>query len=148
MISMREQYEQITSTMTDWKLLEQRSAESIEKVKAKCGNPLICLMMDIIENDARIHERLQELIISSLQSQPITLSLDEVGEVIELIREHTRIKGEMIQKTESVLDQLNDKSLRIQEFLLKTIIADEKKHKEMLEGVEKIRQGLYPYWPH
>jgi len=148
MISMREQYEQITSTMTDWKLLEQRSAESIEKVKAKCGNPLICLMMDIIENDARIHERLQELIISSLQRQPITLSLDEVGEVIELIREHTRIKGEMIQKTESVLDQLNDKSLRIQEFLLKTIIADEKKHKEMLEGVEKIRQGLYPYWPH
>ncbi|MGA2935898.1 MAG: hypothetical protein ABSF52_02200 [Syntrophobacteraceae bacterium] len=148
MISMREQYEQIASTMTDWRLLEQRSAESIEKVKAKCGNPLICLMMDIIENDARIHERLQELIISSLQSQPITLSLDEVGEVIELIREHTRIKGEMIQKTESVLDQLNDKSLRIQEFLLKTIIADEKKHKEMLEGVEKIRQGLYPYWPH
>ena len=148
MISMREQYEQITSTMTAWKLLEQRSAESVEKVKAKCENPLICLMMDIIENDARIHERLQELIVSSLQRQPITLSLDEVGEVIELIREHTRIKGEMIQKTESVLDELKDKSLRIQEFLLKTIIADEKKHKEMLEGVERIRQGLYPYWPH
>jgi predicted polyphosphate/ATP-dependent NAD kinase len=147
-MSMREQYEQIASSMTDWKLLEQRSAESIEKVKAKCGNPLICLMMDIIENDARIHERLQELIMSSLQKQSITLSLDEVGEVIELIREHTRIKGEMIQKTESVLDRLKDKSLRIQEFLLKTIIADEKKHKEMLEGVEKIRQGLYPYWPH
>jgi len=147
-VLMKEQHEQIASTMKDWKLLEKRSAESIDKVKAKCANPLICLMMDIIENDARIHERLQELIISSLQSQPITLSLDEVGEVIELIREHTRIKGEMIQKTESVLDQLNDKSLRIQEFLLKTIIADEKKHKEMLEGVEKIRQGLYPYWPH
>ena len=134
--------------MTDWKLLEKRSAESIEKVKAKCANPLICLMMDIIENDARIHERLQELIISSFQREPITLGLDEVGEVIELIREHTRIKGEMIQKTESMLVQLKDKSLRIQEFLLKTIIADEKKHKEMLEGVEKIRQGLYPYRPH
>ena len=145
---MKEQHEQIASTMKDWKLLEKRSAESIDKVKAKCANPLICLMMDIIENDAVVHERLQELIVSSLQKQQITLSLDEVGEVIELIREHTRIKGEMIQKTESVLDQLNDKSLRIQEFLLKTIIADEKKHKEMLEGVEKIRQGLYPYWPH
>jgi len=147
-MSMRERYEQIASTMTDWKLLEKRSAESIEKVKEKCGNPLICLMMDIIENDSRIHERLQELIVSSLQKQQITLNLDEVGEVIELIRDHTRIKGEMVQKTESMLEQLKDKSLRIQEFLLKTIIADEKKHKEMLEGVEKIRQGLYPYWPH
>ena len=36
--------------------------------------------------------------VSSLQKQQITLSLDEVGEVIGLIREHTRIKGEMIQK--------------------------------------------------
>jgi hypothetical protein len=140
-VLMKEQHEQIASTMKDWKLLEKRSAESIDKVKAKCANPLICLMMDIIE-------RLQELIVSSLQKQQITLSLDEVGEVIGLIREHTRIKGEMIQKTESMLVQLKDKSLRIQEFLLKTIIADEKKHKEMLEGVEKIRQGLYPYWPH
>ena len=139
---MKEQHEQIASTMKEWKLLEKRSAESIDKVKAKCANPLICLMMDIIENDAMVHERLQELIISSLQKQQITLSLDEVGEVIGLIREHTRIKGEMIQKTESMLVQLKDKSLRIQEFLLKTIIADEKKHKEMLEGVEKIRQGL------
>jgi hypothetical protein len=147
-MSMRERYEQIASTMTDWKLLEKRSAESIEKVKEKCGNPLICLMMDIIENDSRIHERLQELIVSSLQRQQITLNLDEVGEVIELIRDHTRIKDEMVQKTESMLEQLKDKSLRIQEFLLQTIIADEKKHKEMLEGVEKIRQGLYPYWPH
>ncbi|MGO9016990.1 MAG: hypothetical protein ACLQVJ_01425 [Syntrophobacteraceae bacterium] len=145
---MKEQREQIASTMKDWKLLEKRSAESIDKVKAKCANPLICLMMDIIENDAVVHERLQELIVSSLQKQQITLSLDEVGEVIGLIREHTHIKGEMIQKTESMLAQLKDKSLRIQEFLLKTIIADEKKHKEMLEGVEKIRQGLYPYWPH
>ncbi len=145
---MKEQQEQIASTMKDWKLLEKRSAESIDKVKAKCANPLICLMMDIIENDAMVHERLQELIISSLQKQQITLSLDEVGDVIELIREHTRIKGEMIRKTEAMLVHLKDKSLRIQEFLLKTIIADEKKHKEMLEGVEKIRQGLYPYWPH
>jgi predicted polyphosphate/ATP-dependent NAD kinase len=147
-VLMKEQHEQIASTMKEWKLLEKRSAESIDKVKAKCANPLICLMMDIIENDAMVHERLQELIISSLQKQQITLSLDEVGEVIELIREHIRIKGEMIQKTEAMLVHLKDKSLRIQEFLLKTIIADEKKHKEMLEGVEKIRQGLYPYWPH
>jgi predicted polyphosphate/ATP-dependent NAD kinase len=147
-VLMKEQHEQIASTMTEWKSLENRSAESIEKVKAKCSNPLICLMMDIIENDAMVHEKLQELIIGSLQREPITLSLDEIGEVIGLIREHTSIKGEMIRKTESMLVQLKDKSLRIQEFLLKTIIADEKKHKEMLEGVEKIRQGLYPYWPH
>ena len=136
---MREQQEQIASTMRDWESLEKLSAESIEKVKAKCGNPLVCLIMDIIQNDARVHERLQEFIISSLQRQSVTLSLDQVGEVIELIREHTEIKAEMIQKAEKMLSQITDKSLRIQEFLLKTLIADEKKHKEMLEGIEDIK---------
>lgn len=145
---MREEREQIASTMRDWESLERRSVESIEKVKAQCANPLVCLVMDIIENDAGVHERLQEFVISSLEKQPVTLSLDEVGEVIELIREHTRIKTEMIEKVEQMLGQTKDKSLRIQEFLLKTLVADEKKHKEMLEGIEKLRVGLYPYWPH
>jgi hypothetical protein len=145
---MREQQEQIASTMRDWGFLEKRSAESIGKVKANCGNPLVCLIMDIIENDARVHEQLQEFVISSLTKQSVTLSLDQVGEVIELIREHTGIKAEMIQKAEQLLDQITDKSLRIQEFLLKTLIADEKKHKEMLEGIENLKVGLYPYWPH
>ena len=145
---MREQQEQIASTMRDWESLEKRSAESIKEVKAKCDNPLVCLIMDIIENDARIHERLQEFIISSLKRQSVALSLDQVGEVIELIREHTEIKAGMIEKTEQILGQITDKSLRVQVFLLKTILADEKKHKEMLEGIENIKAGLYPYWPH
>jgi hypothetical protein len=134
--------------MRDWGALEKQSAESVEKVKAKCGNPLVCMIMDIIENDARVHERLQEFIIHSLENQSVTLSLDEVGEVIELIREHTQLKEEMMQKAETALNQLKDKSLRIQGFLLKTLIADEKKHKEMLEGIQNIRVGLYPYWAH
>jgi hypothetical protein len=145
---MREQPGLIASTMRDWEVLEKRSAESIEKVKAKCGNALVCLIMEIIENDAKMHEKLQEFIINSLQSQSLTLSLDEVGEVIELIREHTQIKTDMMQKAEATLSEITDKSLRIQEFLLRTLLADEKKHKEMLEGIEKIRVGLYPYWPH
>jgi len=127
----------------------EAAAESIEKVKAQCGNPLVCLVMDIIENDAMVHERPSGIPSSTaLKGSSITLSLDEVGEVNELIREHAQIKTEIIQKAEQTLDEIKDKSLRIQEFLLKTLIADEKKHKEMLEGIEKIRVGLYPYWAH
>jgi hypothetical protein len=148
MTSMKEEREQIVSTMKDWEILEKRSAECIGKVKAKCGNPLICLVMDIIENDAVIHERLQEFIVGTLERRQIDLSPDEVGEVIELIKEHARLKEEIIGKAESIMDRLKDKSLRVQKFLLKTIVADEKKHKEMLEGIEEIKQGLYPYWGH
>ena len=148
MLATREQEQRIVSTIRDWGLLEQESSESIEQVKAKCGNPLVFLVMDIIETDAGLHKRLQEFIVNSLEHEPLTLSPDEVAEVIGLIRDHTRLKARMVDKVEKTMEMTKDKSLGIQVFLLRTLLADEKKHKEMLEGIEKVMQGLYPYWPH
>jgi len=148
MLATREQQQRIVSTIRDWGLLEQESSEYIEQVKAKCSNPLVFLVMDIIENDARLHKRLQEFIVNTLEHEPLTLSPDEVDEVIGLMRNHTRLKARMVEKVENTMEMTKDKSLGIQKFLLKTLLADEKKHKEMLEGIEKVMQGLYPYWPH
>ncbi|SPF34211.1 hypothetical protein SBDP1_1220002 [Syntrophobacter sp. SbD1] len=148
MLATREQQQRIVSTIRDWGLLEQESSEYIEQVKAKCSNPLVFLVMDIIENDARLHKRLQEFIVNTLEHEPLTLSPDEVDEVIGLMRNHTRLKARMVEKVENIMEMTKDKSLGIQKFLLKTLLADEKKHKEMLEGIEKVMQGLYPYWPH
>jgi hypothetical protein len=147
MLATREQ-QRIVSTIRDWGLLERESSESIEQVKARCSNPLVFLVMDIIENDSRLHKRLQEFIINALEHEPLTLSPDEVDELIGLIHKHARLKARMVEKVESTMEMTKDKSLGIQEFLLKTLLADEKKHKEMLEGIEKVMQGLYPYWPH
>lgn len=145
---MREQRQKIVSTVKDCESLEQKSAQSIRQVKAKCGNPLVYLVLDIIENDARQHQRLLEFIVNSLEREPLTLSPDEVGGIMELIRDHTQLKAQMIQKMEKLLETTKDKSLHIQEFLLKTLLADEKKHQGMLEGIAEVMQGLYPYWPH
>lgn len=148
MSTMREQRQKIVSVLKDWELLEQESSESVEQVKTKCGNPLVCLVMDIIEHDSRLHRKIQEFILNSLEREPLTLSPDEVGEVIEPIRNHTRLKTQMVEKIEKILEATKDKSLHIQEFLMKTLLVDERKHKEMLKGIEKVMQGLYPYWPH
>ncbi len=134
--------------LRDWELLEQESSESIEQVKTKCGNPLVRLVLDIIEHDSKLHRKLQEFILNSLERKPLTLSPDEVGEVIELIRNHTRLKARMVEKVEKTLEETKDKSLHIQEVLMRTLLVDERKHKEMLKGIEKVMQGLYPYWPH
>jgi len=148
MLATREQQQRIVTTLRDWGLLEQESSESIDQVKAKSSNPLVFLIMDIIENDARLHKRLQAFIVDCLEHEPLTLSPDEVDEVIGLVRNHTRLKARMIEKVEKTMGMTKDKTLGIQELLLKTLLADEKKHKEMLEGIEKVMQGHYPYWPH
>ncbi len=71
-----------------------------------------------------------------------------MDEVIGLMRNHIRLKARMVEKVEKTMEIAKDKSLGIQKFLLKTLLADEKKHKERLEDIEKVMQGLYPYWPH
>jgi len=147
MLAIREQQQRIVSTIRDWGLIERESSEFIEQVKAKCGNPL-SFGKDIIENDSRLHKRLQEFIVNTFEHEPLTLSPDEVDEVIGLMRNHIRLKARMVEKVEKTMEIAKDKSLGIQKFLLKTLLADEKKHKERLEDIEKVMQGLYPYWPH
>jgi hypothetical protein len=49
-----------------------------------------------------------------------------------------------MEATGKALAVLRGKSLKIREFLLRTLLADDLKHKEMLEGIEKVRTGLYP----
>jgi len=148
MSTMREQRQRIASVLKDWELLEQESSESIEQVKTKCDNPIVRLVMDIIEHDSRLHMKIREFILNSFEREPLTLSPDEVGNVIELIRNQTRLKTQIVEKVEKTMEATKDKSLHIQEFLMKTLLVDERKHKEMLKGIEKVMQGLYPYWPH
>lgn len=145
---MKKQHERIASVIKDWRVLDKRSAESIGEIKARCKNPLVCLLMEIMEHDSRMHEKLQDFIVGSLEQHPIELSPDEIGEMVELMRHHTQIKTQMVEKTEEVLSLLTDKSLKIQEFLSRVLLADEKKHKEMLDGIEKVKSSLYPYWSH
>ena len=147
-MKMKEQQEKILSTLKEWETKEKESASLIEEVKERCGNPLICLLMDVLENDARTHSRVMEMVRDSFERRPFTFSVDEIGEIIELIRKHTEIKGQQVQMAEEVLAKVTDKNLHLQTFLLKGLLADEYKHREMLEGIEKVRASLYPYWPH
>lgn len=147
-MSMKDQQEKIRSALKSWENIERESASLIEEVKGKCSNPLICLVMDILENDARTHTRMMELVRDSLERQPFVFSVDELGEIIELIRKHIELKSSQVQVVEDVLEKVPDKSLRLQTSLLKGLLADENKHREMLAGIEKVRSTLYPYWAH
>jgi hypothetical protein len=148
MLAIREQRHKIISIITDWESIERESSESIEKVKARGSNPLVRLVMDILANDARLHRRVQEFLLNSLEREPLTLSPDEVGDVIELIRDHARRKAQTVERVQNILGKTEDRSLGIQKFLLESLLVDEKKHEKLLERIKDVMQGPYPYWPH
>jgi hypothetical protein len=58
------------------------------------------------------------------------------------------LQENMVKAMEESLALAKDKSLGIQRFLLNYVLEDERKHQAMLQGIERVKRTLYPYWPH
>jgi hypothetical protein len=147
-MSMKELHDRLLDTVRSWQEIDRESARLLRETKEKCGNPVICQVMDIIERDTEMHTRVQQLIIESLTSKPFSLSPDELGEVIEFIRKNIELKKQKIAVTEETRGLVKDKTLLLQEFFLTYLLEDEKKHSAMLDGIERVRKSMYPYWAH
>jgi len=145
---MKEQHEKFREAVAMLREKDMESASLVREMKADCANPLICLVMDIIEHDAVIHARIEEAIAQSLEGQAMSFTPEEIGEVIALIRKHVNLKTQAAAAAEETLGEVTDKSLGLQTFLMRGLVADEKKHRDLLEGIERVRSHLYPYWAH
>ena len=73
-MSTKEIQEQIVENMKNWKKIENASVASTGKVIEKTDNPIVRLIMEIIQRDSQMHYRIQELIIDSLEKSAISLS--------------------------------------------------------------------------
>ena len=147
-MTMKEMNGKILEHIRGWKDLDSKSASLIEETIARCDHPVVCTVMEIIKRDAELHSRVLELIVESMERKPLTMSLDQFGEVVGLIQQHFEVKEKMVKATEESLALAKDKSLGIQRFLLTYVLEDERKHQAMLQGIEQVKRTLYPYWPH
>ena len=143
--STKKVQQDLVSTMETWKKVENASIASTGRVIEKTENPIIRLVMEIIQRDSQMHYRVQELIADSLQ-KTVSLTPEELGEVWGLIEDHIKIE-EKVQKLaeESLEASKNSKMMLIQTYLLEYLLEDEKKHNLLLERLAGIRNGMYPY---
>jgi len=144
-MSTKEIQEQLVNSMKHWQQIEDRSVESTGAVIAKTQNPLIRLVMEIVQRDSQMHHRVQQFIIDSLESKPVALSTDEMATVSEMIDNHLKIENEMVELVDSALTSVRNKKMLVQEYLLNFLVEDEKKHAAMLKALDKIKKGMYPY---
>ena len=144
-MSMKEVQQALVDSMKHWQKIEDRSVESTGAVIAKTDNPLIRLVMEIIQRDSQLHHRVQQFIIDSIESKPISLSTDEMGAISEMIDNHLNIEDQMVGLVDKALADVKDKKMLVQEYLLNFLVEDEKKHASMLRALEKVKGGMYPY---
>ena len=144
-MSTKETQEKIIDNMRRWQKIENASVASTGDVINKTDNPIIRLIMEIIQRDSQVHFRVQEMIADSLESKTISLSPDELSEVWDMIEKHIKLEEKTIEFAKEAKKALEGKKMVVQEYLLDYLLIDEQKHNKIMETLETIKKGMYPY---
>lgn len=144
-MSTKEVQEQIIANMRSWQKVENASVASTGNVIEMTENPIIRLIMEIIQRDSQMHYRVQELIAESLESETVTLTPEELAKVWDKIEKHIEIEEKTVELAKEALEVLKGKKMVVQEYLLNYLLMDENKHNRILGSLETIKKGMYPY---
>lgn len=143
-MSTKELQQNIIDNMKKWQGIEDASVASTGKAMEQTQNPVIRLVLEIIQRDSLMHHRVQQLIADSLE-KTVALTPEELGEVWDQIQNHIKIEKKTMDLAASTLDAIKGKKMLVQEYLLHYLMQDEKKHEDLLEQLEGVKKGMYPY---
>ena len=144
-MSTKELQENLLETMKRWQKIEDASVASTGRIIEQTQNPIIRLVAEIIQQDSQTHHRVQKFIASTLEGAPVSLSPDDMIEVWDSIEKHIKIEKQMVGQVAEALSALKGKKMLVQEYLLEYLQEDERKHDNLLESLQKIKKGMYPY---
>ena len=144
-MSTKEIQQEIVANMRKWQKVENASVASTGRVIEKTENPVVRMVMEIIQRDSQMHYRVQEFISDSLEHKTVSLDPDELGQVWSLIEKHIELEKQTIKFAEAALIALKGRKMVVQEYLLDYLLIDEEKHNKILDNLETIKKGMYPY---
>ena len=135
----QEKIDKLVETLRRWQKIERKSIEHTAEVMEKTNNKLIWQIMEIIRNDSVQHHRVQQFIIESLTSSPVTLTPDELGEIWKEIEDHDEMEKETIE----IAKQLRDDCPHVvQKQLIDYLIMDEEKHDKILNALNEFKKKV------
>jgi len=144
-MSTKELQAAIVDNMHRWQKIENASVASTGRVIEATDNPVVRLIMEVIQRDSQFHYRVQELIADSLTSKTLTLNPDELEKIWTMIDDHIKLEKKTVELAADAIDKLKGKKMIVQEYLLYYLLEDEQKHNHVLESLEMIKKGMYPY---
>lgn len=143
--SRKETQAKLVTNMRNWQKIENASVASTGRVIEKTDNPIVRLVMEIIQRDSQMHYRVQELIAESLEKS-IAITPEDVGDVWGMIEDHIKLEKKTLELAEMALEAIKgSKGMLVQAYLLEYLMDDEKKHNQLLERLANVQKGMYPY---
>ncbi|MDP8238774.1 MAG: hypothetical protein P9X24_06775 [Candidatus Hatepunaea meridiana] len=144
-MSTKELQEKLVDILNRWKKVEDASVASTGNVIDKTDNPVIRMVMELIQRDSQFHYRVQDFMVDILEGKTITLNPDELEVIWDGVEKHIEIEKNTIKLAEEALEALKGRKMVIHEYLLNYLMIDEQKHNTILASLETIKKGMYPY---
>jgi hypothetical protein len=136
-MSTRELQQQLIANLREWQKLETAQITLTGGVLERTSNPVVSVVMEVIQRDSQMHHRVQQLIIDSLESEVVGLDAADVALVKQQLHTHLDMEKETVRIAEENLAALAGQGLEIQEFLMEFLRRDEEKHRDLLMALEK-----------
>ena len=134
----------LVSDMRKWQKIEDASVSSTGQIILKTENPLIRLIMEIIQHDSQMHHHVQEFIADSIEHKAVSLTSDELAKVWDLIERHIDLEKKTVEIAEQTIASLKgQQGMIVQEYLLNYLLEDERKHNDLLRHLDNIKKGIY-----
>ena len=140
--SQKEEMEHLVSLLKKWQELEVEGIAFLNDLQAKTENPILKETLEIIKQDSGQHRRVQQFLVDGLTKEAFTLNIEEVAAVWEKLEEHDKLEEEAIAMAHKARKSTSSAVVR---YFLNYLLADEEKHHRMLENLEDVKRGLYPY---
>lgn len=143
-MTTKQMQQEIVENMKKWQKIEDASVSSTAQIMEKTSNPLVHLVMEIIQRDSLVHRRVQEFIADSIDQKAVSLTPDELVQVWEMVEKHIEIEKKTVEYAEQAIDSLKgQQGMIVQEYLLNYLLTDEKKHNYLLSRLDEIKRGIY-----
>jgi hypothetical protein len=141
----KELQKQIISDMRQMQKVENASVASTGRIIEKTKNPIVRLVMEIIQRDSNMHYQVQDFIADSLGEKTVSLTPEELAEIWGMVEQHIELEKKMIKAVEQLQTPLKGKHMVVQQYLLDYLLEDETKHNNLLERLSGIKTKMYPY---
>ena len=115
--------------------VEKDIVASLEKPLMSMKNPAVKGVLKGVSLDSIKHAELYMSAVTLLTAASTALTQDNLDEQRKLVEKHIEIESELIKKLETMIPTIDNNKVV---FLLNSILADERRHHEMLKMVLEI----------
>jgi len=125
--------------LREWQAIERRSMNDMSEIIEQSRNPLVRMIMTIIQHDSLMHHQVEQFLVDSLTEQDVPLSRDDLAEIWEKIEEHDKLE----KKTIDLARKLRDEAWSpIHRQLLDYLLTDEQKHDSLIAQLDEVKRGM------